>query len=410
MNKKVIIVHGRFSHTLDLQERLGKGRMGEVYRVTDELGKNRALRFTKCNTSNIYSQLNEQLGTLSNIKHENIVRLLAFDYNTEWRCVVSLMQYCSGGTLNKRLNSKVAPKLKFKWMSGLTQALQHLHQNHIVHRDLKPSNVLIDGQDNVLLADFGVARDFLCLREGNLNYVQTADDYLSEYLELEMNEIAGSPYWLAPEVFGLRYREHADIFSLGCLFCAIVYQIRVPHRTWSHFGVFADEKKATIGLGLDMFERKCQLYPPYLRKTAIDEQAIKKMLAYKPCDRITLNEVLKILSNIRADFIGVDYNCNAYHGAGRVHLARVDNAHNADNAYKADNAHKDDNVHNAHIADNAHNVDDAHKAADNADNVDHVRKADKPPQVNILADGGDQNIGDVGDKARMVKNRRRCIM
>ena len=89
----------------------------------------------------------------------------------------------------------------------------------MVHRDLKPENVLLTELEDVKLADFGLAREYLALKTGT-----RLDDgsWLRGYTQYYMDSEVGKPFWMAPEVFDGDYTEKADVFSLGVLFYAIL--------------------------------------------------------------------------------------------------------------------------------------------------------------------------------------------
>lgn len=54
--------------------------------------------------------------------------------------------------------------MNFKWMRQTTAALAFLHSRGGVHRDLKPENVLLTAEEDVKLADFGLAREYITLK------------------------------------------------------------------------------------------------------------------------------------------------------------------------------------------------------------------------------------------------------
>lgn len=83
---------------------------------------------------------------------------------------------------------------------ALLDALAHAHARGVVHRDLKPANVLLSGQDQVKLTDFGLAHA-LGRSQGDQG-------------------IAGTPTHMAPEQFQARWRDFGpwtDLYALGCL-------------------------------------------------------------------------------------------------------------------------------------------------------------------------------------------------
>lgn len=84
------------------------------------------------------------------------------------------------------------------WIHQAAQALRYCHQRHVVHRDVKPENILIDGQNQVKLADFGLA-----------------SRHMWHYAE--HTEVVTTLWQRAPEVLlGWRgYDERIDVWSLA---------------------------------------------------------------------------------------------------------------------------------------------------------------------------------------------------
>ena len=65
-----------------------------------------------------------------------------------------------------------------RYLMQIIKGYQEIAENSVVHRDLKPSNLFVSGQDEILIGDFGLATT------------------LSE----ESDGVAGSPYYMAPEI------------------------------------------------------------------------------------------------------------------------------------------------------------------------------------------------------------------
>ena len=135
--------------------------MGEIYRATDEtLGRAVAVkvlaerfaqdeavreRFTR-----------EALAAARLSGRPNVVTI--FDVG-EWadRPYI-VMEYLSGGSLEERLRrGRVSTGQALAWLEQAATALDAAHAEGVVHRDVKPGNLLLDRDDNVHVADFGIA-------------------------------------------------------------------------------------------------------------------------------------------------------------------------------------------------------------------------------------------------------------
>jgi serine/threonine-protein kinase len=70
-----------------------------------------------------------------------------------------VMEYLPGGSLAARLAAgRIEQGLALKWLEQAARALDAAHAHGVVHRDIKPGNLLLDRDDNVYVADFGIAR------------------------------------------------------------------------------------------------------------------------------------------------------------------------------------------------------------------------------------------------------------
>ena len=88
-------------------------------------------------------------------------------------------------------------------MKQLISAVFHCHTMGIVHRDIKPENIMITRGNDVKLIDFGLSKN-AGISNGS------------------MHTIAGTPYYMAPEVLKGSYNDKADMWSLGVLLYTLV--------------------------------------------------------------------------------------------------------------------------------------------------------------------------------------------
>ncbi|MBI4851495.1 MAG: serine/threonine protein kinase [Acidobacteria bacterium] len=134
--------------------------------------------------------------------HPNVLPIIEADKYDDQIVIVS--EYAPDGTLNDWLkkHSGVAPSIEsaISMAIGILNGLEHLHSKKIIHRDLKPANILLQNE-TPRLADFGLAR---VLRSS-----------------MKSGGVAGTPAYMAPEVFDGERSVQSDIWSVG----VILYQL-----------------------------------------------------------------------------------------------------------------------------------------------------------------------------------------
>ena len=153
------------SITFTVDEKLGSGAFGEVFKATENEGKSRtlAVKFIKCTTSDEIQNAMEEITALVALCHKNTVKIFDFGLRQHWQLEVEfsiLMEYCTNGSLNEQLGQRHSRSRKLGWICGITSAIVYLHSEGIVHQDLKPDNILLTDNDIVKVADFGLARRF----------------------------------------------------------------------------------------------------------------------------------------------------------------------------------------------------------------------------------------------------------
>ncbi|KAG6424609.1 hypothetical protein SASPL_115027 [Salvia splendens] len=131
------------------------------------------------------------------VRHKNVVQFIGACTRPPKLCIVT--EYMSGGSvydyLHKQRGTFKLPAL-LKVAIDVSKGMSYLHQNNIIHRDLKAANLLMDENEVVKVADFGVAR--VISQSG----VMTAE--------------TGTYRWMAPEVIEHKPYDHkADVFSFG---------------------------------------------------------------------------------------------------------------------------------------------------------------------------------------------------
>ena len=109
------------------------------------------------------------------------------------------MELCTGGELFSKIvnmNRPMTEKETATEIAKLLRALVHCHSEHIIHRDIKPENIMYgEAGGEIKFIDFGFA--------------------VQKRAKKSEMDIAGTPYFIAPEVLSGEYGKECDVWSLG---------------------------------------------------------------------------------------------------------------------------------------------------------------------------------------------------
>ncbi len=195
-----------FNRRYRIVGRLGRGGMGEVYRADDlELEQPVALKFLSSEFSNDLhgvTRFRSEVRLARQVSHPNVCRV--HDIGEVDGTHFLSMEYVDGEDLRTLLRriGRLTPDKALQISRQLCAGLAAAHTQGVVHRDLKPANIMLDGEWNVRITDFGLAVP------GGLE---------------EGDEVrAGTPNYMAPEQFAGRAATiRSDIFSLGLILLEI---------------------------------------------------------------------------------------------------------------------------------------------------------------------------------------------
>src|SRR6266540_6389557 len=143
-------------------QQIGRGGMGDIYRATDAtLGRDVAIKILAAR----YAQdatvrerfTRESLAAARLSGEPNTVTI--FDVGEHAGRPYIVMEYLSGGSLDEvvRREGSLPPERAFTWLEQAGVALDAAHKEGVVHRDVKPANLMLDGDGNIHVADFGIA-------------------------------------------------------------------------------------------------------------------------------------------------------------------------------------------------------------------------------------------------------------
>jgi len=216
----------------------------------------------------------EEVRVMKSLNHPNIIRVYSVFDDPSSAKLYLIMEYLEGGQVlhldaTGEGEAIEVEKLK-KYVVGIAQGLQYLHNKGIVHRDIKPQNILLDKHDNVKLTDFGVS-----------HFNSTEGVSFS-------TATAGSPAFLPPE----EYLGHPvngqlqDIWAFGVTLFAMAFST-LPFR-----GASFDEVQQSV-LHAEL------AFPPSADPALLD--LLRRMLQREPSERATISTVLNhpFISDVR---------------------------------------------------------------------------------------------------------------
>ncbi|WWC92548.1 uncharacterized protein L201_007507 [Kwoniella dendrophila CBS 6074] len=130
------------------------------------------------------------------------------------------MEFVEKQTLREAITAGLTEDEVWRLLRQVLSALAHMASLGIVHRDLKPSNILLDGDGNVKIADFGLSTTEMTAIEVASGPALLAD-------EVDRTSNIGTSLYIAPEVAISRsYNEKADMYSLGIIFFEMCYPFK----------------------------------------------------------------------------------------------------------------------------------------------------------------------------------------
>jgi len=238
-----------------LREKIGSGGMGEVYKALDtRLNRYVALKFL-CesleNDSAAKRRFVKEAQAVAMLEHPNICAVHGIEQSDEHHFIV--MQFIEGKTLAENIVRQNITVGKFKSLAGqVITAVAFAHSHGVIHLDLKPGNIMLSGDGQIKVLDFGLAK-------------VTAQKQISELRAEDVSHfsqnglVIGTVSYMSPEQLrGERLDYRSDIFSVGIILYELI----------SKQNPFARESQAEIIAAILSIE------PTPLKKLAPDFPAI----------------------------------------------------------------------------------------------------------------------------------------
>ncbi len=207
-----------------LEQRLGQGGMGTVYRALHTLMDKpialKILRSEMAADNEAVARFHREARSASRLDHDHCIRVTDFGQSDDGLLYL-VMELLDGVSLGQVIRRGPVPSARAAAIgAAIAEALEHAHDAGIIHRDLKPDNVFLArrprGRELVKVLDFGLAK---LVHDGALGPSITRD-----------GTVFGTPEYMAPEqAEGEKLDGRTDIYALGI----ILYQLvtgDVPFR------------------------------------------------------------------------------------------------------------------------------------------------------------------------------------
>jgi eukaryotic-like serine/threonine-protein kinase len=216
---------GRTISHYRIEDRLGGGGMGVVYRALDlKLGRSVALKFLPSQMVRDHQALERfqrEARAASALNHANICTIHEIDESDGHPFIV--MEYLEGQSLKQMITGKPLGNTQILEIAiQITEALEAAHESGIIHRDLKPGNIFVTRRGQAKILDFGLAKLMQTpstLDEKGSDALPTA----AETRDLTSRGVAlGTVAYMSPEqARGEDLDQRSDLFSLG----AVLYEM-----------------------------------------------------------------------------------------------------------------------------------------------------------------------------------------
>jgi WD40 repeat protein/serine/threonine protein kinase len=201
---------------------LGHGGMGSVWlaeRIDGLFRRQVALKLVHPILGPMLTErFSREREILANLSHAHIARLFDAGIAEDGQPYLAL-EYVAGLPLTRYCDENcLGLAARLQLFRQILSAVQYAHAHLVIHRDLKPSNILVTGEGEAQLLDFGIAK---LLTEGAHTH------------ETELTQLGGralTPDYAAPEqIAGAPITTAADVYSLGVIFYELLTGAR-PYR------------------------------------------------------------------------------------------------------------------------------------------------------------------------------------
>ena len=191
----------------EILEEIGRGGMGVIYRAQQRHSRRivalkRVIAY-HADSRETLVRFRREAEAAASLDHPNILPIYEVSESEDGLPFFS-MKYATGGNLRSAIAAlRSAPNECVRLMAKVARAIAYAHGQGILHRDLQPGNILLDGNGEPMVSDFGLAK------------------WLDETSDLTRTLTTfGTPGYIAPEQAegaAADLTPAADVYSLGAI-------------------------------------------------------------------------------------------------------------------------------------------------------------------------------------------------
>ena len=195
------MVNRTLGNRYQITEKIGMGGMAEVYKATDStLGRTVAVKVMLpqyASDPNFAARFRQEAQAAANLSSPYIVNI--YDWGRDGDSYYIVMEYVRGTDLKTAIQQRgsIHPRKVAEIGSQVCSALSVAHGYDIIHRDIKSANIMVQGDGNVKVMDFGIAQ------AGHPGMTQDSS-------------VLGTAHYVSPEqAQGKKLTPASDLYSLG---------------------------------------------------------------------------------------------------------------------------------------------------------------------------------------------------